>query len=72
VGGLIPFRDINGKIKFAKRIRLIKHKVRDAINNRYFTEVWVEVLVVGKNRNEEWVEYYPVGKFKQLNPGIKL
>jgi len=69
---LIRIIDVNGKPKLAKYVRVINHPIRDAVTNTYFTERWVEALIVGRNRNMEWKEYYPLDKFKELNPHIKL
>jgi hypothetical protein len=66
---LIDFVDINGRRKTASNIRLIKHPIRDAINETTFDEPWVEIHVVGRVRGE-WTEYMPLKDFIRLNPEL--
>jgi hypothetical protein len=65
---LIIFTDANGKKKTASSIRIVKHSIRDAINNIVFDEPWVEICVVGKTR--EWIEYMSFNEFSRFNPHI--
>lgn len=65
----IVFTDANGKRKTASSIKLIRHSIRDAINNTVFDELWVEIHVVGKVRGE-WTEYMPLKEFIRLNPEL--
>ena len=67
---IIEFTDINGKKRMGKGFKVVKHKVRDAINEKMIDTYYVEVTVVG-NRGE-WTEWYPLGEFKKRNPGITL
>jgi hypothetical protein len=64
----LTFIDVNGRRKTASSIRLIRHPIRDAINNTTFTELWVEARVVG--RRGEWVEYMKLEDFVRLNPQL--
>jgi hypothetical protein len=66
---LIYFTDINGRRKAASRIRLIRHPIRDAINETTFDEPWVEIHVMGRVRGE-WTEYMPLNDFIRLNPEL--
>jgi hypothetical protein len=66
---LITFTDVNGRQKTASSIRLIKHPIRDAINETTFDEPWVEIHVVGRVRGE-WTEYMPLKDFIKLNPEL--
>jgi len=66
---LKTFIDPNGKLKTARDIQLIRHQIRDAINNTTFTELYVKITVVGKNRGE-WTEYMPLKDFIKLNPNL--
>jgi hypothetical protein len=66
---LITFTDVNGRQKTASSIRLIKHPIRDAINETTFDEPWVEIRVVGRVRGE-WTEYMPLKDFIKLNPEL--
>jgi hypothetical protein len=65
---LIIFTDANGRKKTASSIRIVKHNIRDAINNTVFDEPWVEIHVVGKTR--VWTEYMSFNEFSRLNPSI--
>lgn len=65
----IVFIDANGRRKTARSIRLIKHQIRDAINETTFDEPWVEIRVVGRVRGE-WTEYMPLAEFERLNPEL--
>ena len=69
MSGLITFVDINGRRKTASSIRLIKHPIRDAINETTFDEPWVEIHVIGRVRGE-WIEYMPLKDFIRLNPEL--
>jgi hypothetical protein len=69
VFGPTTFIDVNGRRKTAASIRLIKHPIRDAINNTTFDETWVEIRVVGRTRGE-WVEYMSLKDFERLNPEL--
>ena len=66
---LKTFIDPNGKLKTARDIQLIRHQIRDAINNTTFTELYVKITVVGKHRGE-WTEYMPLKDFIKLNPNL--
>jgi hypothetical protein len=66
---LITFLDINGRQKTARSIRLIKHPIRDAINETTFDEPWVEIRVIGRIRGE-WTEYMPLKDFVKFNPEL--
>jgi len=66
---LIVFTDINGRRKTARSIRLIRHSIRDAVNETTFDEPWVEIRVVGRVRGE-WTEYMPLKDFVRLNPEL--
>jgi hypothetical protein len=66
--GLVEFTDVNGRRKVAREFRLIRHSIRDAINNTTFTELWVEIRVVG--RRGEWTEYMRLEDFVRLNPEL--
>jgi hypothetical protein len=63
---LITFIDANGRQKTARSIKVIKHSIRDAINNTTFDEPWVEIQVVGRVRGE-WTEYMPLKEFIRNN-----
>jgi hypothetical protein len=69
MSGLITFIDVNGRQKIASSIRLIKHPIRDAINETTFDEPWVEIHVIGRVRGE-WIEYMPLKDFIRLNPEL--
>jgi hypothetical protein len=66
---LIAFVDANGRRKTASSIRLIRHPIRDAINNTTFDELWVEIHVVGRIRGG-WTEYMRLEDFVRLNPEL--
>jgi hypothetical protein len=66
---LITFIDINGRQKTASSIKLIKHAIRDAINETTFDEPWVEIHVVGRVRGT-WTEYMSLKDFIKLNPEL--
>jgi len=66
---LITFKDANGRTKTARSITLIKHSIRDAINETTFDEPWVEIIVVGRVRGE-WTEYMPLNEFIKMNPEL--
>lgn len=66
---LITFKDANGREKTARSIKLIKHTIRDAVNETTFDEPWVEIRVVGRVRGE-WTEYMPLKDFIKLNPEL--
>jgi len=66
---LKTFVDPNGRLKTAKDIQLIRHQIRDAVNNTTFTELYVKITVVGRRRGE-WVEYMPLKDFVKLNPKL--
>jgi hypothetical protein len=65
----MTFIDVNGRQKTASSIRLIKHPIRDAINETTFDEPWVEIHVVGRIRGE-WTEYMTLKDFIKLNPEL--
>jgi hypothetical protein len=69
MSSLITFVDVNGRQKTARSIKVIKHPIRDAINNTTFDEPWVEMRVVGRIRGE-WTEYMPLRDFIKLNPEL--
>jgi len=66
---LVTFIDANGRQKTARSIKVIKHSIRDAINNTTFDEPWVEIQVVGRVRGE-WTEYIPLKEFIRSNPEL--
>jgi hypothetical protein len=66
---MINFIDANGKEKNARSIKIIKHSIRDAINDTTFDEDWIEITVVGRIRGE-WKEYIKAEDFKKLNPEL--
>jgi hypothetical protein len=68
---LVTFVDVNGRRKTASNIRLIKHPIRDAVNETTFDEPWVEIHVVGRVRGE-WMEYMSLKDFVRLNPELAL
>jgi hypothetical protein len=68
---LITFIDANGRQKLASSIRLIKHPIRDAINETTFDEPWVEIRVVGRVRGE-WTEFMPLKDFIKFNPELAM
>ncbi|RLG97650.1 hypothetical protein DRO19_05505 [Candidatus Bathyarchaeota archaeon] len=67
---MIEIVDENGSKKLAKSLRVVEHKIYDQINDQYITEKYVEAHIIGKQF--EWVEYYPLDKFRKLNPGVKI
>jgi hypothetical protein len=69
MSNLITFIDVNGRRKTASSIRLIRHPIRDAINETTFDEPWIEIRVVGRVRGE-WTEYMPLKDFVRLNPEL--
>lgn len=66
---LKTFVDANGRLKAARKIEVVRHQIRDAINKTTFTELYVKIVVVGKRRGE-WVEYMPLKDFVKLNPEL--
>jgi len=65
----VKFKDVNGRVKTARSIALIKHSIRDAVNNTVFDEEWVEIRVAGRVRGE-WVEYMSLKDFAKMNPEL--
>jgi len=65
------FIDINGKERTAEKLKIITHKVKDAVNDEDIPVKFVEAHIVGRT-GRKWVEWYPLKKFKKLNPNIKL
>ena len=60
----------NGKKKLVSEIEVVEQQEYDQVNDRYITQKYVKVHVVGKKF--EWDEYYPYDIFKKLNPEVKV
>lgn len=63
--------DINGKERVVKRLKAVKHRIRDQINERDIIEEYVEATIVGRH-GREWIEYYPMDEFRKKNPEVKI
>ena len=53
-----------------KDLEVISHEVQDAITGEMIPTRFVQVTVLGKNR--EWPNWYPLDVFKEMNPDIRL
>lgn len=62
--------DENGKERDAVSVKKIQHNIVDAVNGGSIEEGFVEALI--KGRRGEWIEWYHLPKFRELNPYIKL
>lgn len=58
--------DLNDKERNVRTIKKIEHMVPDLVGGGEVTEPYVEVMIVGKNR--EWVEWWPLKEFEKSNP----
>jgi hypothetical protein len=63
--------DINKKLREVKNIKKIVHIVKDKDGNDV-KENYVEVVIIARNRKKNWREWYPLEKFKKLNPKVKI
>ncbi len=69
---MIEIVDLNGRKRLVKSIRVIDHEVRNSIHGGTLTEKYVEVVIVGRHRRRTWKEWYPLEKFKEMNPNLKI
>ena len=63
--------DINGKEREAISIQKISYQVVDKDGNP-IAEEYVEVIIQGQHRKGTWKEWYPLKKFKEMNPEIVI
>ena len=64
--------DINGKEREALSVKRMINQIPDAINGGIATtRILVEVVIIGRT-GRAWKEWYPIDKFKELNPNIKV
>lgn len=63
--------DINGKEREAISIQKISHQVVDKDGNPV-AEEYVEVVIKGQFRKGTWREWYPLEKFKEMNPEVVI
>ena len=64
--------DGNGKEKEAKSVKKMIQQSPNAITDELVDEEFVEALIVGKNNNREWVEWYSLKDFQDKNPNIEV
>lgn len=62
--------DPDGKERRVKNLEVISHEVVDAVTGEMVPTRFVQVTVLGKNR--EWPNWYPLDVFKEMNPDIKV
>ena len=58
--------DLNDKERNVKTVKKIEHMVPDVVDGGEVAEAYVEVLIVGKNR--EWTEWWALKDFEKSNP----
>ena len=69
---LVEFIDANGKKKKAVYLKLMKHKVKDVVNNKEIDEWYVEAVIPTRHRKdmEGYPVYIPFGVFHEKNPEL--
>lgn len=62
--------DTDGKEREIKSIKTIIHQIKDVISGKLINEKFVEVMIIGENR--EWIQFYPLTEFKKFNPKVRV
>ena len=64
--------DINGKERRIVSIKRMTQQIPDTVNGGIAaTKEYVEVEILGKT-GRIWKEWYPLEKFKEMNPDVKV
>jgi len=63
--------DVNGKKRDVESIKKMVHQVPDKDGNM-IDEEYAEAVINGRYRKGTWKEWYPLEKFKEMNPKVKI
>lgn len=68
--------DVNNKEREINSIKVIDHEIPvmgpNTKEGEMMTKKYVEVEIRGEFRDKTWKEWYPLKKFKKMNPKIKV
>jgi hypothetical protein len=68
---MIDIIDINGEERIALSLKRIFHPVPVNDDGEMTDVAYVEAVILGQT-GREWTEWYPLRKFEELNPGVKI